>query len=272
MKLANMHRFHTRHDFTPASALDLYEAIRSLSTVGNFVSESEIFDVLNVTGSPLARRRDLSKVLASLSELGLIQIGREGIFYVTEIGDGLLGKRLWRRRFVSMVHGLYALGHKGGVADPRWSYREVCRILTDHAPRSLSPDDMVMEVAQRARARFGTEKVSFSRSSVGGVKAWLDALDPPVLCERSDRGLSVSDAPRSPTLIGDILETALFLAGGHLRLEGDTLSDLGSAMLLPRQTALHEIKQFVEPETGLVWLDEAPPRLWRITTGDRHGC
>lgn len=271
MNTARTHRFHTRHDFTPAPALDLYEAIRALASKDGFVAHAEVRDALAIMASPLKERRDLSKVLASLSDLGLIEIFRDGIRYIPDVGQRLFGNRLWRRRFVSLVHGLYALGHQGPIADPRWSYREVCRILTEHAPGGLSPDDLVMEVVQRARIRFGTERVSFSRSSIGGVKAWLEALDPPVLNDRDVCGISLADAPRSSTLIGDVLETALYLSRGDLTLDDRTLADLGAAMLVPPQQVRYEIEKFIEPGLGLALLDEESPRLWRITIGEPYG-
>jgi len=125
-----------------------------------------------------------------------------------------------------------------------------------------------MEVVQRARIQFETERVSFSRSSIGGIRAWLDALDPPVLNNRNSQVLSLADTPRSPILVGDVLETALYLSGGDLILNEVTLVNLGAAMLVSPERVRHEIEQVIDPEIGLALLDEEPPRLWRASTGE----
>jgi hypothetical protein len=91
-----------------------------------------------------------------------------------------------------------------------------------------------------------------------------------VLADRGSRDLSLADAPPSPTLIGDVLDTALYLSKGDLTLDDGTIADLGAAMLIPPQRVRHEIEQFVEPEMGLALLDEEPPRLWRSTKGEPY--
>lgn len=258
------HRFHTRHDFSPSSALELYEMIRALARHSSIINYPQLRDALEAIASPLRQRRDLSKILATMGDLGLLDVCPKGVRYRHDFGESLFGQRLWRRKFVSVVHGLYALGHHGSVADPRWSYREACRILTESAPLGISTDELVMEVVLRAKQRFGTEKISFSRSSVGGIKAWLEALDPPIISVGKGRLVAVSDNERAPSLVVDIVSTAVTLAGGTLSLDANATSNLAVAMLVPLNRLRRQLDSFLEPTNGIVLVDEDPPRLWQM--------
>jgi len=258
------HRFHTRHDFSPNPALELYEVIRALARQNAIIEYPQIRNTLEAIASPLRQRRDLSKILATMGELGLLDVCPKGIRYNHTFGESLFGRRLWRRKFVSVVHSLYALGHHGTVADPRWSYREACRILTESAPIGISADELVMEVVLRAKQCFATDKVSFSRSSVGGIKAWLEALDPPLISVEKGRLVAVPDNERASSLVVDIVSTAVTLAGGSLPLDAAATSNLAVAMLVPPNRLRRILYSFLEPTNGIVLLDEYPQRLWRV--------
>jgi hypothetical protein len=114
---------------------------------------------------------------------------------------------------------------------------------------------------RRAQQGFGVEKVSFSRSSVGGVKAWLLALDPPVVSLRKGRLFASPDTDRSPSLVLDVVRSAVALSGGLLVLDATRSFELAAALLVPVSRVRRLLDMFLEPASGIVLSDEDPPRL-----------
>ena len=68
------HTFHTRHDFTPELGWAAFQLVHELGRAG--LPEGGLEEAARATTSPLARRLDLTKILASLEDLGII--GRTG--------------------------------------------------------------------------------------------------------------------------------------------------------------------------------------------------
>jgi hypothetical protein len=99
-------------------------------------SEFKLEDVLHFAeevGSPLRRRRNLAKVLASLCDVGLLA-REDGAYRTTAWAKALRrGVGQWESGFYAAVHALYAWGWDDTylVATPCWSYREVCRLIRD---------------------------------------------------------------------------------------------------------------------------------------------
>src|SRR4051812_10756853 len=81
-----MQTFHTRHDFTPELGWAAFQLVHELGRAG--FSEGGLEEAARATTSPLARRLDLTKILASLEDLAII--GRTGkMIVLTGLGQAL---------------------------------------------------------------------------------------------------------------------------------------------------------------------------------------
>lgn len=173
------HTFHTRHDFTPELGWAAYQLLGEMP--GGVASLHSLSSAAALLASPLARREDLRKLLRSMEELGLVVRGGDD-FSLTSAGRTLaLSAGRYQAGFVTAVHTLYAWtwmwSGDPGVATPSWSYRRVCRAIREAGTTGIEPDAVVAQVVTGG-ARFGTDRVSFSRASVGGVTSWLKAQLP----------------------------------------------------------------------------------------------
>jgi hypothetical protein len=170
------HTFHTRHDFTPELG---WAAFQLLAEMGDAGTTMEGLDAAARTlASPMARRSDLRKLLRSMDELGLLRRS-PGKLSLSTTGRALAASAgRYEPGFFAGIHCLYAWGWQWGcrseLATPSWSYRQVCREIRIAGPLGIEPDAIVLKVAA-AGERFGADRVSFSRSSVNGVTAWLNS-------------------------------------------------------------------------------------------------
>jgi hypothetical protein len=70
MALEN-HVFHTKHDFTPEFAWAAFQLLAELDQ--EKVTPVHLYEVAQLTASPLAKRADANKLLGALQEIGLIE-------------------------------------------------------------------------------------------------------------------------------------------------------------------------------------------------------
>jgi len=180
------HIFHTKHDFTPELAWNTFQLLADLG--GSNISIDELQQIAHLTASPLSKRSEPNKLLASMEELGIIE-RQQNILSLTEAGMSLRrGIGGYEAGFRAAVHCLYSwqwLWHNKGFATPSWSYREVCRQLLAAGSVGVSSDELVLRVVAAAE-KFQTSKVSFSRSSVLGVANWLMGQMPPLLQKKGE--------------------------------------------------------------------------------------
>ena len=134
------HTFHTRHDFTPELGWAAFQLVHELGRAG--LAEGGLAEAARATTSPLARRSDLTKVLASLEERGVIARMGKAIV-LTELGHALAtGVGAYETGFRAAIHCLYVWQWLWEAdrdhANPSWSYREVCRQLLVSTPSGIS--------------------------------------------------------------------------------------------------------------------------------------
>jgi len=243
------HVFHTRHDFTPELG---WSAFQLLAGATDGLSRERFEALARATGAAVARRADAGKILAGLGDVGLAEAGG-GCYRLTEAGRALArGAGRFEPGFRAAVHCLYAWtwcrGRPEG-ASPSWSYRQVCRCLLE-APGGLGVDDLVLQIV-RAAERFGAERVSFSRSSVAGVTAWLAAQSPPLALVAGGRVRRAAGAGPSDLAVRLHL-AALCGPGGVTRLDEGALSLLAEALLLAPEVLQEALGRFTEESSEFV--------------------
>lgn len=234
MARSAVHTFHTRHDFTPELGWAAFQLIYEIGRAG--ASSDDLENAARVATSPLARRSDPAKVLASLDELGLL--AREGkVVALTDFGQALAaGVGAYETGFRAAIHCIYAWqwlweGDREH-ASPSWSYREVCRQLLASPPAGISSDDLVLRVVDAASG-FNAERISFSRSSVSGVVNWLMAQTPALVEQVGKNVARVRGQAPSPSSLRLNLAAACALEGGRVNLDGDALKLLAESVVIP---------------------------------------
>lgn len=261
--------FHTRHDFSPGIA---WETFRLLPAAQNSVGSVEpqlLLDAAEAVASPLRRRRNIAKVLASFCDIGLLVRDR-GEFAPTPLFGALRASSgQWSVGFFAAVHGLYACGWSAGmIATPGWSYAETCRIVRDRGILGLTADEIVMELIDRARARFEVATVSFSRSSVAGIIAWLEAQNPPLIVRDTGRIRCPGEGPPSADTIGAILTVTASKRGNPLFFDAKTLDGIATRLLLPTDLAFAFLREYSSLYGLATWLDGTPPGMLIPIAGD----
>ena len=184
-----------------------WEAFQLLSEVPpDGIPASSLHTISKAVGSPLGRLANLTKLLASMQDVGLIKKTQEGIA-LSKAGRSLAkGIGSYETGFHAAVHCLYAWkwiwdGDKK-TASPSWSYREVLRQILNSGSIGVDSDEIVLRLVSVAEEDFGKVKVSFSRASVSGVTAWLEGQVLPlvrkegkrILCQNSS--IPMADAIR----------------------------------------------------------------------------
>ena len=234
MARSSAHTFHTRHDFTPELGWAAFQLVAELDHEG--VSASDLETAARTATSPLARRADLTKVLASLEDLGFV-VRDGGSIALSRLGRALAGGLgAFETGFRVAVHCIYAwqwlLEQDRNHASPSWSYREVCRQLLTSPPTGMAPDELVLGVVDAASI-FVVESVSFSRSSVSGVVNWLLAQAPPLGEQVGRKVTRVRGQAPSATLLRVNLAAAWALEGGRISLDGPALGSVAESVLVP---------------------------------------
>ena len=228
------HTFHTRHDFTPKLGWAAFQLVHEIGHAG--AESAALEDAARAANSPLAQRSDLTKVLASLEDLGLL--ARDGkAVALSDLGQALAtGIGAYETGFRAAIHCLYAWqwlweGDQDH-ASPSWSYREVCRQLLSGPPAGIVSDDLVLRVVEAASV-FNTQRVSFSRSSVSGVVNWLMAQTPPLVEQVGRNVARLRGQAPSPTSLRLNLAAVCALEGGRVSLDGDAFHLLAESLLIP---------------------------------------
>jgi hypothetical protein len=230
------HAFHTRHDFTPELGWAAFQLLAEIGDAGTTVEGLEA--AARTLASPMARRSDLRKLLRSMDELGLLRRS-SGKLTLSTTGRALASSAgRYEPGFFAGIHCLYIWGWQWGgrseVATPSWSYRQVCREIRTAGPLGIEPDAIVLKVAA-AGERFGADRVSFSRSSVNGVAAWLKALSPPLIGQTSGRLHALPQPQPGLTSVRFHAAALCALHGGRADVSGENAELLADALVLPAQ-------------------------------------
>jgi hypothetical protein len=240
------HTFHTRHDFTPELGWAAFQLVHELGRAG--LPEGGLEEAARATTSPLARRSDLTKILASLEDLGVIARTGKAII-LTELGHALAaGVGAYETGFCAAIHCLYVWQWRWEAdrerGSPSWSYREVCRQLLLSPPSGISADDLVIRVVEAANG-FQAERVSFSRSSVAGVTNWLSAQTPSLVELHGKKVARVRGQAPGASVLRLNLAAVCALGGGRAALEGDSLECLAESVLVPRDELWLSVVEYV---------------------------
>jgi hypothetical protein len=230
------HTFHTRHDFTPQLGWAAFQLLGELDGDGTTVEGLE--EAARILASPLARRSDLRKLLRSMDELGLLSRSADRLT-LSAAGRALAASAgRYEPGFCAGIHCLYAWSWiwecRGEQATPSWSYRQVCREIRTAGPLGIEADAIVFKVAA-AGERFGAERVSFSRSSVNGVTAWLKGHSPPLLGQVGTRLHALPQARPGVTSLRFHAAALCALHGGQADIEGENAELLADALVLAPQ-------------------------------------
>ena len=238
------HVFHTRHDFKPDLGWEAFQLLSEIPSDG--ISSSNLHTISEAVGSPLARLSNLTKLLASMQDVGLIEKTREGIA-LSKAGRALSkGIGCYETGFRAAVHCLYAWkwiwDGDDKTASPSWSYREVLRQILGSGFIGVDSDEIVLRLVSVAEERFGKVKVSFSRSSVIGVAVWLEGQALPLVRKEGKRIL----CQNSSVPMADAI---------RLHLAGLCSVDKGETVLNDKKTQLLA-EPFLIQTDGLIGLLE----------------
>jgi len=230
------HVFHTKHDFTPALGWAAFQLLASADQQG--MTRRELGEAARLAASPLARRSEPTKILTVLDDLGLLH--RHGEYVRLSVAGQALAQGLgsYETGFRAAVHCLYCWkwlwDGKFRLASPSWSYRQVCRQLLAGPTAGVLVDDLVLQVVAAAE-RFGATKVSFSRSSIMGVTAWLAAQLPPLVVQHSRRVCRLPGTAPSATTLRLHLAALCALGDGQTPLHEEHLQLLAEGLLIPAE-------------------------------------
>ncbi len=254
------HRFHTRHDFTPELG---WETFRLLSLFDEPTSTAGLKALADQLGSPLRHRKGVEKILASLSDVLLVQ-KQEDRYCLTSLGEKFSSLDTgWSSVFKAAVHSLYywLWDDKYIVANPSWSYKEVCRFIREKGIHGVTADEIVIYVTLSAKKRFNCRSVSFSRSSVAGVTGWLMALDPPLVISQNGRlRINPLVSPSADT-VDYALAGASSYFGNPIVLHPLVLDLIGVSLLMSGDQVLEMFGANQANKASVTWLGGDPPAI-----------
>jgi hypothetical protein len=132
----------------------------------------------------IGRRQSVTKVFASLRDLGLIETenaGRNSQWCLTHLGQSIADIAVRDKLlFAELIHlrywWLWQLQRDRNYFS--WSYQMVANILWEEAPVTIDSNRLVNMVLAAAEHQFSISGVSFSTSSVSGILHWLRILSP----------------------------------------------------------------------------------------------
>ncbi len=182
--MTNTSGFHVRHDLLPSHT---YEIIILLRTINGSGTLEEIQQVAEQHGFTVRNRKDWSKPLRSLMELGIVHSDKKRPV-LTEIGRVVAHLTAFQPDLLpDFIHFLYYTCYDSDLEKRfSWSYRLICDSLWNSAPCVVNRDKLVNLVTAQALAAFQVNGISFSVNSVYGVLNWLNALEPRCIVPQLD--------------------------------------------------------------------------------------
>ena len=260
---SSRHIFHTRHDFKPDLGWEAFQLLSEILSDG--ISPSNLHTISKAVGSPLARLSNLTKLLASMQDVGLIEKTREGIALSTAGRALAKGIGCYEVGFRAAVHCLYAWkwiwdGDKK-TASPSWSYREVLRQILYSGSVGVDSDEIVLRLVSVAEEDFGKVKVSFSRASVSGVTVWLESQalrlvkreGKRIFCQNSST--SMADALRLH------LAAICSLDNGEVVLDDKKTQLLAEPFLIQTDRLIGLIEDFARDTDEFLFISSVPNRV-----------
>ncbi len=257
------HVFHTRHDFKPNLGWEAFQLLSEIPSDG--ISASNLHTVSKAVGSPLGRLSNLTKLLASMQDVGLIEKTQAGVALSAAGRTLAKGVGSYEIGFRAAVHCLYAWkwvwDGNNEVASPSWSYREVLRQILSTGSVGIDSDEIVLRLVSVAEEHFGKVKISFSRASVSGVTVWLEEQALPlvrregkrILCQNSS--IPMTDAMRLH------LAALCSLDNGESVLDNKRLQLLAESFLTQTDGLVGLLKDFVKDTDEFLFIPSMPNRV-----------
>lgn len=180
----NASGFHVRHDLLPSHTVDILTLLRAVRSSEPL---ERIQQVAQQHGYTIRNRKDWSKPLKSLEELGILAENKKHIG-LTDTGRRIAALTAFQSDLLpDFVHFLYYTVYDDDE-DKRfsWSYRLICDALWNSAPCVINRDKLVNLVTAQALETFQVNGISFSTNSVYGVLNWLSALRPACIAVQED--------------------------------------------------------------------------------------
>ena len=260
---SRVHVFHTKHDFNPKLAWAAFQLLAEIDSDG--ISATNLHNVAKVVGSPLIQRSNLSKLLGSMQDVGLIEKTQDGV--VLSKGGRALAKGLggYEIGFRAAVHCLYAWKwvweQNTKVASPSWSYRQVLKQILSSGSAGIDPDETVLQLVFAAEEQFKAVKVSFSRSSVSGVTMWLESQALPLIRKEGHR-IRYQNAS---ILMADSMRLHLAalcgLNSGEVVLDDENMQLLAESVLIRPDELANPIEDFMRDSEEFLLVSTAPNRV-----------
>ncbi|MYC76283.1 hypothetical protein F4X10_11020 [Candidatus Poribacteria bacterium] len=257
------HVFHTKHDFKPELGWAAFQLLSEVPTDG--ISPSGLHAISKVIGSPLAQRNSLTKLLASMQEVGIVEKTRAGVG-LSKAGKALAkGLGCYEIGFRAAVHCLYAWkwiwdGDKK-TASPSWSYREVLRQILYSGSVGVDSDEIVLRLVSVAEADFGKVKVSFSRASVSGVTVWLESQALPLVKKEGKRILCQNSSIPMADAIRLHLAALCSLEKGEIVLDDEKIQLLAESFLIQRDRLIGLLEDFARDTDEFLFISSVPNRV-----------
>ena len=255
--------FHTRHDFKPDLGWEAFQLLSEISPNG--ISPSNLHTISKTVGSPLARLSNLTKLLASMQDVGLIEKTREGIA-LSKAGKSLSkGIGCYEIGFQAAVHCLYAWkwiwdGDKK-TASPSWSYREVLRQILYSGSVGVDSDEIVLRLVSVAEEDFGKVKVSFSRASVSGVTVWLEGQALPLVRREGKRIFCQNSSTSMADALRLHLAAICSLDNGEVVLDDKRTQLLAEPFLIQTDRLIGLIGDFARDTDEFLFISSVPNRV-----------
>lgn len=262
MKLLR-HVFHTRHDFKPGLAWEAFQLLSQVPSDG--ISASSLHAISKAVGSPLGRLSNLTKLLASMQDVGLIEKTREGIA-LSKAGRFLAkGVGSYETGFYAAVHCLYAWkwiwDRDKKIASPSWSYREVLRQILYSGSVGVDSDEIVLRLVSVAEEGFGKIKVSFSRASVSGVTVWLESQALPLVRKDGKRTLCQNSSIPMADAIRLHLAALCSLEKGEIVLDDEKIQLLAESFLIQTDRLIGLLEDFARDTDEFLFISSVPNRV-----------
>ena len=260
---SHRHVFHTRHDFKPDLGWSAFQLLSESPSDG--ISPSGLHAISKAVGSPLSQISNLTKLLASMQDIGLTEKTQEGVVLSTAGKTLAKGLGWYEIGFRAAVHCLYAWkwiwNQNNEVASPSWSYREVLRQILNSGSVGIDSDEIVLRLVSVAEEQFDAMKVSFSRGSVSGVTMWLEGQALPVVKREGRRILRYGSSVPTAETIRLHLASLCSLDGGEAVLDDKGMQLLAESFLIQADGLIGPLKDFVRDSGEFLFISSVPNRV-----------
>ncbi len=267
---SRIHVFHTKHDFKPKLGWAAFQLLAEINSDG--ILPADLYSIAKTLGSPLTQRSDLTKLLASMQDVGLTVRTQDGVA-LSEAGKMLAnGLGCYEVGFRAAVHCLYAWKwlweRNSQVASPSWSYRQVLRQILSSGPEGIDSDEIVLRLVSVAEENFNTVKVSFSRSSVIGVTTWLESQALPLIKREGKRILRRNSLVPMTDTMRLHLAALCALEGGEVLLNDKNMQLLAESVLIRPNELASQIIDFMRDSEEFLLVRSVPNRVIFKGTND----